>query len=104
MIIENIEEVEENSIPLRPFPQYFRNNLILKGKESNIKLLKIRLITGRTHQIRLQLSAERLTVVGDWLYGSDPDISFSWSSIALCCTKLSFTNPITNIKHDYILT
>lgn len=38
-------------------------------------LLEIRLETGRTHQIRVHLSAQRHPCVGDELYGADPALT-----------------------------
>ncbi|SDQ28980.1 RluA family pseudouridine synthase [Leucobacter chromiiresistens] len=38
-------------------------------------LLEIRLETGRTHQIRVHMSAQRHPCVGDGMYGADPTLS-----------------------------
>ncbi|MFT4231778.1 MAG: RluA family pseudouridine synthase [Leucobacter sp.] len=38
-------------------------------------LLEIRLETGRTHQIRVHMSAQRHPCVGDAMYGADPTLS-----------------------------
>ena len=38
--------------------------------ESELSLLRCRLLTGRTHQIRVHLQAARMPIVGDPLYGS----------------------------------
>ena len=38
-------------------------------------LLEVHLETGRTHQIRVHLSAQRYPCVGDAMYGADPTIS-----------------------------
>jgi len=54
-------------------------------------MLDIQLLTGKTHQIRAQLTHEGMTILGDSLYGNKhvlwPDM---W---ALCCSKLSFPCP-----------
>ncbi|MCL2482943.1 MAG: RluA family pseudouridine synthase [Propionibacteriaceae bacterium] len=58
-------------------------------------LLRIELQTGRTHQIRVHLSAVRHPCVGDLLYGADPvlaarvGLSRQW----LHAVELSFTHP-----------
>jgi 23S rRNA pseudouridine1911/1915/1917 synthase len=38
-------------------------------------LLEIELETGRTHQIRVHMSAQRHPCVGDGMYGADPTLS-----------------------------
>ena len=56
-----------------------------------VSLLKIRLHTGRTHQIRVQLSSRKMPLVGDRRYGS----TVRADNIALCASELRFTHPIT---------
>lgn len=56
-------------------------------------VLRIKLLTGRKHQIRAQLGAIRCPIVGDVKYGStqaSPD-----GSIALTAVELSFEHPVT---------
>lgn len=54
-------------------------------------LLKIRLETGRTHQIRVHMSHIGYPLCGDWLYGGDR----SMNRQALHCGEVEFTHPIT---------
>lgn len=56
-------------------------------------LLACRLETGRTHQIRVQLAAIGLPIVGDPLYGRSQN-SFAFKGQALHCHYLSFLHPI----------
>ena len=56
-------------------------------------LLEIKLITGRYHQIRSQLSAIGHPVVGDQKYGSKQ--SFHSEGIALWHAELVFEHPVT---------
>ena len=54
-------------------------------------MVRIRLITGRTHQIRCQFSARGLPLVGDRKYSLNEDPC----EIALWSAKLSFCHPLT---------
>jgi len=60
--------------------------------ENNRALVKARLCTGRTHQIRLHFSAIGCPLVGDWLYG-EPSLHIGRP--ALHSAFLSFTQPIS---------
>jgi 23S rRNA pseudouridine1911/1915/1917 synthase len=60
-------------------------------------LLRIRLETGRTHQIRVHLAAIGLPVVGDRVYGApDPALGRQF----LHATRLAFTHPFTGERVD----
>lgn len=52
-------------------------------------LLDIRLITGRHHQIRVQMSGHRMPLLGDTKYGSASTLS-GIHNISLCSYRLSF--------------
>lgn len=54
-------------------------------------LLRIRLDTGRTHQIRVQFASRKMPLLGDRKYGS----SFRFPAVALWCESLSFPHPET---------
>ena len=60
-----------------------------EGKK--ISLLRIRLMTGRTHQIRVQFASRKTPLVGDRRYGSH----IPADHIQLCSARLSFTHPFT---------
>ena len=60
--------------------------------DGNLSLLRIRLETGRTHQIRVHFASLGTPLAGDDMYGSTvnpPDRA------ALHCADLSFTHPVT---------
>ncbi|MEQ1875972.1 MAG: RluA family pseudouridine synthase [Bdellovibrionia bacterium] len=60
---------------------------------------EIELITGRTHQIRAQLSFAGAPLAGDRLYGSErPSSEFQ-----LVCKRLNFENPLTQQRHDFTI-
>jgi 23S rRNA pseudouridine1911/1915/1917 synthase len=60
-------------------------------------LLEVHLETGRTHQIRVHMAAQRHPCVGDTMYGADPTISARLGLIRqwLHAQELSFTHPGT---------
>ncbi|MBQ9516269.1 MAG: RluA family pseudouridine synthase [Ruminococcus sp.] len=53
--------------------------------------VRVRLLTGRTHQIRVQFASRHMPLVGDRRYGS----RIPSEHIALCAAELRFTHPIT---------
>ena len=59
------------------------------GRERGLSMVKIRLITGRTHQIRCQFSSRGLPLVGDRKYSLLEDNC----PIALWSHTLSFSHP-----------
>ena len=60
-------------------------------------LLEIHLETGRTHQIRVHMAAQRHPCVGDSMYGADPALSarLGLSRQWLHAVQLSFDHPAT---------
>nr|WP_243848674.1 RluA family pseudouridine synthase [Lysinibacter cavernae] len=61
-------------------------------------MLEIHLETGRTHQIRVHMAAQRHPCVGDAMYGADPTLSakLGLERQWLHAKELSFTHPGTN--------
>jgi len=66
---------------------------VLKTKGKNA-LLKVTLLTGRKHQIRVQLATMGCPILGDKKYGAT--YAFSDNYIALQATELSFIHPVSN--------
>ena len=66
-------------------------------------LLEIHLETGRTHQIRVHMAAQRHPCVGDLLYGADPVLAArvglerQW----LHAMRLGFRHPVTGERVDF---
>ena len=64
-------------------------------------LVRLRLLTGRTHQIRVHMSAMGWPVLGDRLYASPESAARSaelgQTDQALHCTDLSFSHPLSGI-------
>ena len=66
------------------------------GKES---LLEVKILTGRSHQIRVQLANIGHSLVGDVKYGKDKGRT---SNLGLWAGKLTFTHPTTKEKMVFI--
>lgn len=58
-------------------------------KAEDLALVRVRLLTGRTHQIRVQFSSRGMPLVGDGKYGGAKDRC----NIALFCRKIGFRHP-----------
>ena len=66
-------------------------------------LLEIHLETGRTHQIRVHLAAQRHPCVGDAMYGADPTLSarLGLTRQWLHAMKLSFRHPASGESVEF---
>lgn len=61
------------------------------SEEKNLSLVKLKLGTGRTHQIRVHMSSIGHPLIGDYLY--NPDMTYI-NRVALHSYSLSFIHPI----------
>lgn len=66
-------------------------------EELNLSVLKIKLHTGRHHQIRVQLSSRNHSIYGDQKYGTRG----RGKQIALWAYKLKFTHPVTKKELEF---
>jgi 23S rRNA pseudouridine1911/1915/1917 synthase len=66
-------------------------------------LLEIELETGRTHQIRVHMAAQRHPCVGDAMYGADPTISakLGLSRQWLHAKRLGFAHPVSAVPVQF---
>ena len=66
-------------------------------------LLEVHLETGRTHQIRVHMAAQRHPCVGDAMYGADPTISahLGLTRQWLHAMQLGFTHPATGDRVEF---
>ena len=80
----------------------------IRNARDNMTLLSIELISGRHHQIRLQLSHHGYPLLGDLKYGTQNSISCSREQgiqlIALCAYQLSFLHPTSGEQREYEIT
>ena len=65
-------------------------------KEKQLSLVKIRLHTGRTHQIRAQFASRGFFLYGDGKYGAKDN-----DKIALHCHKIKFNHPKTGKSCEF---
>ncbi len=72
--------------------------LLKKGK---ISTLELRPVTGRTHQLRVQLSHRHYPIIGDTQYGRNTLAGFGHPRLMLHAYSISFTHPLKGI--DLIL-
>lgn len=68
--------------------------------KENMSLVKIKLKTGRSHQIRVQFSSRNLALYGDQRYNKNAKVG---EQIALFAKSLSFYHPITKEKLTFEL-
>ena len=67
------------------------------SSENGMSLVRIKLMTGRTHQIRAQFASRGFSLVGDRKYGAPKGDG----SLALRACSLSFLHPITKEKMQF---
>lgn len=79
--------------------QEARLRFVTLGQRENLSLVRVQLLTGRTHQIRCQFSYHGFPLVGDKKYGQGEDCA-----IALWSEQLRFRHPYTGealcFSHD----
>lgn len=82
------------------------------AESAGVSLLGCRLITGRTHQIRVHLQAAGMPIVGDPLYGeprwkgiADPDVAAACRDFprqALHAWRVAFVHPVTGARLEIV--
>lgn len=76
--------------------KFERLKTIKTGPDATISLLRCRLITGRTHQIRVHLSSKGWPIAGDAVYGRvrhRPGVSMPIARQALHASRVAFAHP-----------
>lgn len=67
------------------------------GSSGGYTLVRFRLLTGRTHQIRVHMAHIGHPILGDTLYGSETELIHRQ---ALHCRRTWFTHPVTGCEVD----
>jgi 23S rRNA pseudouridine1911/1915/1917 synthase len=70
----------------------------VKGVSGNLSLIRVSLLTGRSHQIRVQLAAAGHPLFGDQKYGAS--VNVPGEQIALWSAEISFKHPTS--KEDMV--
>lgn len=75
----------------------------VKQRRDDVTLVEVELITGRTHQIRLQFASRGHAILGDSLYGSkhefgEQTVDLRQRQIALHAWSIEFDHPIDDEK------
>ena len=68
------------------------------SKKDDKCLVRIKLETGRHHQIRVQMANIDCPILGDTKYNTKETENKKWRQIALCAYKLEFMHPKTKKK------
>ena len=79
--------------------KYSKLEYKLLNTKDNLSLVRISLITGRSHQIRVQFSSRNHPLIGDSKYGDNPNNI----SIALYAESITFNHPTTKEKLTFTL-
>ncbi|TWT16731.1 RluA family pseudouridine synthase [Streptococcus sp. sy010] len=97
-IIAPIARPEDSIITrcVHPDGKYAHTSYQVVEDFGEIKLVDIKLHTGRTHQIRVHFAHIGFPLLGDDLYGGRMDLGLTRQ--ALHCHQLSFVNPFTKEK------
>ncbi|MBQ6415945.1 MAG: RluA family pseudouridine synthase [Butyrivibrio sp.] len=82
------------------------------SSDERTSLLKIKLLTGRFHQIRVQMAGLGYPIIGDTKYGNEESLQYSEEkgikTVCLACYKFGFKHPTTGkrvffeIKPEFI--
>ena len=80
---------------------------VLESREENgeiLALVEVELLTGRHHQIRVQMANAGLPLYGDTKYNPKFQETTGYVQTALCAYKLSFVHPKTKKVMEFCMT
>lgn len=74
---------------------------IQNGTNNGFALVRLRLETGRTHQIRIHMKSIGHALLGDGLYGSDLPNWFGMERVALHSSHMEILHPVTGKRLSF---
>lgn len=83
---------------------------VMKDREvcAGATLIRVKLQTGRFHQIRCQMAHAGYPLLGDQKYGTDESLALSKTNgidnVALCAYKISVIHPVSKKKLEFDIT
>jgi len=98
------QEISEKGLAAKSIFNVLASAPCVQGFPSGLSLVKVRLITGRTHQIRLHLSAIGHPILADKLYGRETDCSMGNIKIEtqlLHAWKFGCHHPVTGKEIEF---
>ena len=73
----------------------------VETEEGTLSLVRIHLLTGRHHQIRVQFASHGLPLYGDARYNPAVDGKSHQTPLALCAVSLAFDHPVTGKRMEF---
>jgi len=70
------------------------SHVVILDRVKDVFLCKVRIYTGRTHQIRVHMSYLGFPIIGDELYGGVKVMKYGIKRQALHSSRLSFKDPL----------
>lgn len=98
------QEISENGLQARSIYEVLGSAPCVQGFPSGLSLVKVRLVTGRTHQIRLHLSGIGHPILADKLYGKETDCALGKIEIKtqlLHAWKFGCRHPLTGKEVEF---
>lgn len=99
-----VKDEKTNTVTLAPASltgaKRAESDVRIVDDKNGLSLVSVRLLTGRTHQARVQLKAVSSPIVGDRRYGGDKYVPAP--HLALWAYKLCFTHPVTGEALKFI--
>ncbi|NGX58946.1 MAG: Ribosomal large subunit pseudouridine synthase D [Chlamydiae bacterium] len=95
--------INRKQMTINPEGKEARTHFTVLGRRKGLSLVQAKLITGRTHQIRVHLKSMNCPVLGDTTYGS-PSLNQKYNTTRqmLHARSLKMIHPISEIPLEFI--